>query len=1000
MRSTLDPRARLALLLMAAGGVALSFLLGRLQIEAKEQLARASVRAELATIAARLEGEVRSTVNLTEGIAHLVQHEGAVTPERFAGLARQAMAENRQIRNIALAPGDVLRYVYPLQGNESILGIDYRTLPDQYPLIERAREIGAGILAGPVNLMQGGRAFIFRRPLFVADRPTDSRRYWGVVSVVAQEAELFEAAGLAELPDLRLALRSLADPGTTAATFWGDAATFSRAPETQRIEVPAGTWQIAAVPHQGWPSERFIDVSAFLAGLAVTTLTLLAFGVLLLRNREIRQQNAAIALEMAEKNDAVAALQQSENRYRRLAEDSSEWIWTLDLTGRHTYCNSALEHILGYKIEEFSAIDPATLVHPDDLPVFRNAFATAIARQQGWRNVEIRWKTQQGGYRTLESNASPIFDADGQLQGFQGVDRDISDQKEYQLRLEHVAHFDALTDLPNRVLLADRMQQAMVQARRRGNQLLVAYIDLDGFKAINDRHGHETGDRLLLAVAEKMKLSLREGDTIARLGGDEFVALLIDIDDASGSLKLVQRLLHAAEQPIRIESTELQVSASIGVTFYPQEEAVDADQLLRQADQAMYQAKLAGRNRYHAFDAEEDRSARGRIEGLERIRRALEQREFVLHYQPKVNMRTGAVIGAEALIRWQHPERGLLPPGEFLPMIENHPLSIDIGEWVIATALAQIGTWKSAGLNLPVSVNIGARQLQQPGFFARLRALLAQQPQVAPSSLGLEVLETSALEDLLHVSRVIDACRDIGLLFALDDFGTGYSSLTYLKRLRVAQLKIDQTFVRNMLVDPDDLAILEGVLGLADAFRRDVIAEGVETLEHGELLLQLGCEQAQGYGIARPMPGDRIPDWVGGWRADLRWLNRRQVSRDALPILFAIVEHRAWAAALAAHLQGDGPLPALDPHQCRFGNWLDSDGRERYGALPSFPAVEDLHARVHALARQLNQPAAGQEDELPARMQALDALRLELAGALQSLVREASGQRDDAGWIV
>jgi EAL domain-containing protein (putative c-di-GMP-specific phosphodiesterase class I) len=319
----------------------------------------------------------------------------------------------------------------------------------------------------------------------------------------------------------------------------------------------------------------------------------------------------------------------------------------------------------------------------------------------------------------------------------------------------------------------------------------------------------------------------------------------------------------------------VQVSASLGVTFYPQAQPIEADQLLRQADQAMYQAKLAGRNRYHVFDALQDSDLRIHHEDLQHIQRALERREFVLHFQPKVNMRTGQVIGAEALIRWQHPEKGLLAPAAFLHVIEEHPLAVAIGEWVIDTALSQIEQWRAAGLDLSVSVNIGARQLQQGDFVERLQGILAAHPTVLTSHLELEILETSALKDMAQVSSVIAACEQIGIAFALDDFGTGYSSLTYLKRLHVKQLKIDQSFVHDMLQDAQDRSILQGIISLASAFKREVIAEGVESIAHGTALLELGCDLAQGYGIARPMPGDTMPEWTKAWRADAAWLGMK-----------------------------------------------------------------------------------------------------------------------------
>jgi len=393
---------------------------------------------------------------------------------------------------------------------------------------------------------------------------------------------------------------------------------------------------------------------------------------------------------------------------------------------------------------------------------------------------------------------SAVRDAQGNTRQYVSLFSDITLLKEHERKLENIAHYDALTNLPNRVLLSDRLHQAMAQARRRRQRLAVAFLDLDGFKTINDNYGHEAGDQLLIALANGMAQTQREGDTLARLGGDEFVAVLLDLADNETSIPILTRLLAAAAQPVQYGNIALQVSASLGVTFYPQAEEIDADQLLRQADQAMYQAKLEGKNRYRVFDAEQDSSVRGHHESLERIRRALTEREFVLYYQPKVNMRSGKIIGAEALIRWQHPERGLLLPDLFLPVINNHPLAIEVGDWVIDSALTQMTLWHAAGLDIQVSVNVGARQLQQADFVERLRIHLAAHPEVMPCCFELEVLETSALEDLSLVSQVIEACREIGVLFALDDFGTGYSSLTYLKRLQVAQLKIDQSFVRDM----------------------------------------------------------------------------------------------------------------------------------------------------------------------------------------------------------
>jgi diguanylate cyclase (GGDEF)-like protein len=446
--------------------------------------------------------------------------------------------------------------------------------------------------------------------------------------------------------------------------------------------------------------------------------------------------------------------------------------------------------------------------------------------------------------------------------------------KEHQEQLEHIAHYDPLTNLPNRVLLADRLSQTMLRCKRDGRSLAVVFLDLDGFKKVNDTHGHSIGDELLIALSVRMKQALRKGDSFSRIGGDEFVAVLTDLNTVEDCEPLLERLLQAASQPIIVDDMVLNVSASIGVTLYPQDD-VGADQLMRHADQAMYVAKGAGKNCYNLFDTAQDNAVKFLHESLDAIRMALDNREFVLYYQPKINMKKGTVIGFEALIRWQHPSRGLLGPIEFLHFIENNPVSIEIGEWVIDSALSQISCWQKMDCHLPlnISVNIAALQLQQPDFTQRLKVLLAAHPDVEPHNLELEVLETSSLDDVNYISTVMCDCIALGVKFALDDFGTGYSSLTYLRRLPASLIKIDQSFVCDMLSNSEDLAIVEGVIALAKLFNRDVIAEGVETVEHGTALLQLGCDFAQGYGIARPMPVNDIPDWLSGWKPDANWLS-------------------------------------------------------------------------------------------------------------------------------
>ena len=546
-----------------------------------------------------------------------------------------------------------------------------------------------------------------------------------------------------------------------------------------------------------------------------------------------------------------------------------EGIFITDSDGTIIDVNDTFTQITGYSRDEAIGKNPRILQSDRQRPEFYAEMWKSLLEKDYWFG-EI-WNQKKSGqvYADLLT-ISAVRDAIGKTQNYVALFTDITSMKEQQSQLEHIAHFDTLTGLPNRVLLADRLQQAIIQCERRKQSLGIAYLDLDGFKAVNDSYGHEVGDELLVIVAQRMKSALREGDTLSRIGGDEFVAVFVDLENMTECEGVLNRLLKTVDNPILVKNASLKVSASIGITFYPQD-GVDADQLIRHADQAMYIAKQAGKNRYHVFDIKQDELIRTHRENFESIQRAFEQCQFILYYQPKVNMRTGKVFGVEALIRWRHPEHGILSPAHFLPVIENHPFSVEIGEWVINTALKQMAKWNALGLDLSISVNVSAFQLQQPDFAHRLSVLLATYPNVSPNNLELEVLESSAMEDIGAVSKVMLDCCDLGVHFALDDFGTGYSSLTHLRHLPADILKIDQTFVRDMLNDPDDLAIVRGVIGLASIFNRKVIAEGVETAEHGSMLLVLGCDIAQGYGIALPMPADELPKWVTNWKSDATW---------------------------------------------------------------------------------------------------------------------------------
>ncbi|MDD0837340.1 EAL domain-containing protein [Curvibacter sp. HBC61] len=511
------------------------------------------------------------------------------------------------------------------------------------------------------------------------------------------------------------------------------------------------------------------------------------------------------------------------------------------------------------------------VVHPDD----RQTAVAALARHQANPHqpfdVTLRLKHAEGGSRWVRNLGRVIaHSSKGAPLRMVGVALDVTRQREQEDQLQKMAHFDALTGLPNRVQLAQALDHAMQQARQTGGLLGVAYLDLDGFKPVNDRLGHGIGDQLLIEIARRLQGGVRPQDLVARLGGDEFVILLSNPGCLSDCETMLNRLMNRMAEPVMLEGEWLAVTASIGLTLFPQDDA-DADALLRHADQAMYLAKQAGRNRIQLFDAERERASREHHSRLDRLSTALAADEFCLFVQPKVDMLEGTLVGVEALARWQHPERGLLGPGEFLPQIEGSALEVPFGEWVLSHALTLQQQWLAQGLRVPLSLNISARHLQTPDFPERVRQLLTRCPDVPTALLEIEITESAALTDIHAVTATLTQLRNMGLSIAIDDFGTGYSSLTYLRQLPADALKIDRSFVSGMMTDIGDMAIVDGVIGLSRSFGLTLIAEGVETSAQGQRLLEMGCRLGQGYGIARPMPADALQAWARDWQAPAEW---------------------------------------------------------------------------------------------------------------------------------
>jgi diguanylate cyclase (GGDEF)-like protein/PAS domain S-box-containing protein len=533
--------------------------------------------------------------------------------------------------------------------------------------------------------------------------------------------------------------------------------------------------------------------------------------------------------------------------------------------------NSSYAQVLGYQPHE--VIGRST--RPEDLGIWiEAAHRRQWAKQMGSGGEVIGFETplrrKDGSIGTVLLSGKEV-DIDGEKCVIVNF-HDITERKQHTEHMEQIAQHDSLTGLPNRLLLSDRLHQAIARSKREGTRVAVCYIDLDGFKDINDRLGHQAGDQVLVDVATRLTSSVRGGDTVARLGGDEFVILLSGLATDEECRQALDRLLQACSAPYAVDDIEQSgVSASIGVTMFPSDH-VDPDTLLRHADHAMYAAKQAGKNRYQMFDTRLEKRIEARHATLRQLAEALKARQFELHFQPKVDCRRGVVVGAEALIRWNHPTLGLLSPAEFVPLIEDTDLSYDVGDWVIREALGQIARWQQDGLDIVVSVNAFIRQLLHPDFVGKLEADLAKFPTVRPNQLLVEIVETAALKELESLRLVIEECSGLGVEFSLDDFGTGYSTLTHLRYLPATEIKIDQSFVGQMLARQEDLAIVEAVLGLGRAFGRSVVAEGAETPAHIASLLALGCDVMQGYALARPMAAEDFLRWLRAFRPDPAWL--------------------------------------------------------------------------------------------------------------------------------
>ena len=541
-----------------------------------------------------------------------------------------------------------------------------------------------------------------------------------------------------------------------------------------------------------------------------------------------------------------------------------------DANRQVVFANNYILELTGYSLDELIGHSCAIFQGPETNAEEVQQIRVAINSGKNYQGELLNYR-KDGSVFWNELDITPIANSKGEIVQYFSVQRDITNKKQ----LENLAYYDNLTELPNRLLLIDRIGQAMTYVKRNKTILAVLFLDFDGFKAINDRHGHDAGDAFLVGISHAMSAVLRESDTLARLGGDEFVILLTEINQIADIAIPLRKLLQACNTAIAFNQHQLKASASIGCSLFSSDmgdQLLNAKSLLHRADQAMYVAKKSGKNRYHIFDEASDKEVNTRDQLLVDMQAGLGRHEFVLDYQPKVNMRSGALIGVEGLIRWNHPVHGQLQPEDFLPLIEEHYLNIELGEWVVSNALAQLDDWQAQGLCIPISINIHANHLTQSGFVESLQKIRAQYPDYSFGSLELEILESCVINNSADVRRIMLNCQAMGIAFALDDFGTGYSSLNAIKQLPARTIKIDRSFIARIDSNFHNIAILEGLYHIASKLGHELIVEGVETIQQGEKLIEMGYEQAQGFAIAKPMTPEQIPDWLNTWTPPESWL--------------------------------------------------------------------------------------------------------------------------------
>lgn len=810
------------------------------------QLARADAAAIADGYADILTVRMDRALSVTYALAALVHHDkGRI--EGFETIARALLPFYESVEAIYLAPEGIVRQVFPLERNEAAVGLNLLDNLDQHTEARLAGDTGRLTLAGPRELVQGGEGLVGRLPVFLDDAQGQSR-FWGFTMAMMRVPSVLESCGLSQLRErgFEYALWRTHPSSGSAQIIAGSSPADLIDPVDQPVALPNSTWTLSVSPMWGWSDPAGLALKGA-SGVALALLLAALAGLLVKATADRRR----LEDQVRERTHQIRARELDLTRAQAVAKVGS---WKIDLMSGRVQRSAEADRILGsHEGQPGTAEALFGAVHPADREIADNAWQAARAGEA----FDICYRMLDGEQvRWVRARLDHEADASVPRRSCVGTLQDITQNKAAEEEIRQLAFYDPLTQLPNRRLLLEHLAHAQAKSARTLNEGALLFIDLDNFKTLNDTFGHDTGDLLLQQVAERLTACVREGDTVARLGGDEFVVMLEDLgtdaEQAGVQAERVgEKILAHLNPPYRIAEQSHHSTPSIGITlFCGHRESLE--ELLKRADLAMYQAKAAGRNTLCFFDPQMH-SVLARRAALEvDLRQGLLAGQFFLQYQSQVDD-TGRVTGAEALLRWRHPERGMVSPGEFIPVAESSGLILPLGQWVLEAAARQLDAWarRPATAHLTLAVNISARQFRDPRFVEQVLRII-EQTGANPHRLKLEITESLLLDDIGDAIGKMTALKAYGVGFSLDDFGTGYSSLSYLKKLPLDQLKIDQSFVRDVLTDPNDAAIARTIVALAQTLGLGVIAEGVETQEQRSFLCEHGCHAFQGYLFGRP----------------------------------------------------------------------------------------------------------------------------------------------------